>query len=211
STRRTPPDAWRRWPAAGTPAPARSRRGSRARPGGRRRPARYGGAGPQGWRRSSGAPSRRQLAPEVDDRGGDRDDGEEDGDGGSQPVLVALEGLLEHRQRERLRRPAGTALGHAPDDVEGLERADDAQPDDDGRQRRQHRPRHGAEQREAGGAVDPGRLERLLRDRLQADAEQQRVDARALPGGGDDHDEGVQRRVEQPARRVDAEEPDDLA
>ena len=97
----------------------------------------------------------------------------------------------------QLRRAIGAAAGHHVDLVEDLEVPDGRHDDQREQQRPQHRQRDVTQHLEGAGAVHPGRLLHLRRDRLEAGQQRQGHERERLPDHHHaDGDEGRQAVVE---------------
>src|SRR5689334_21015525 len=72
-----------------------------------------------------------RCADQVADDEDDREQEDHDGDGGAVGEVHGRERGLVHVRRQQLRRVVGPAAGHRPDDVEGAERVDDRDREDD--------------------------------------------------------------------------------
>jgi hypothetical protein len=134
----------------------------------------------------------------VDD---DRDDQDEQQDGERRPEALVRgpEALGVELVRHDVR--VEVATGHRPDDVEHLQGADaDGREDHDDR-RPDARQRDEAEHPDRGHSVEPGRLDDVVRDRLDRGREDRHGEPGLDPDHHDDEEERVPRRVHDPLLR----------
>ncbi|QTK81182.1 sugar ABC transporter substrate-binding protein [Agrobacterium tumefaciens] len=121
------------------------------------------------------------------------DDEENDADRTAKPNLHAHDAVGVEEGDHGLCRVGRTTAGKRHDHVEQLQRADDRKEDGKAHRGAEHRQRDVTEFLPAGRAVDFGRFQHVLVDRLKAGDEQHHVETEILPD--DDAEHGVNRNI----------------
>ncbi len=131
--------------------------------------------------------------PDIDDRGEHHEDDHDDGDRGALAEVVLAEGQIPGPVLRDVGRIVRPAIGDGREQVELLQREDQAERNDGADGRAHHRKRDRPETLPGIGAVEFCRFVEIAGDRREANGEQNHVEGRAEPDIGD-HD-GPEREI----------------